>query len=99
MEMKMIKHKIIGMALVLSFALLAGCERNSSHDGTNLPAARPATQSTANKDNSARDQAAPDAAMMAHIPAGKFIMGDKDEVDAPPHEIAVSAFVMDKHLV
>ena len=33
------------------------------------------------------------------IPAGKFLMGDKDEVDAPPHEVSVSAFLMDRQLV
>jgi sulfatase modifying factor 1 len=26
-------------------------------------------------------------------------MGDKDEVDAPPHEVTVSPFLMDRHLV
>lgn len=26
-------------------------------------------------------------------------MGDKDEVDAPPHEVTVRAFLMDRHLV
>jgi formylglycine-generating enzyme required for sulfatase activity len=33
------------------------------------------------------------------VAAGKFMMGDKDEVDAPPHEVSVSAFLMDKQLV
>ena len=42
---------------------------------------------------------APAAAALVPIPAGKFLMGDKDEVDAPPHEVSVSAFLMDKHLV
>jgi formylglycine-generating enzyme required for sulfatase activity len=36
---------------------------------------------------------------MVQIPAGKFIMGDKDEVDAPPHEVIVDAFLMDARLV
>ena len=39
------------------------------------------------------------AAAMVSIPAGKFIMGDKDEVDAPPHEVTVSAFFIDRQLV
>lgn len=26
-------------------------------------------------------------------------MGDKNEIDAPPHEVAVASFLMDKHLV
>ncbi len=41
---------------------------------------------------------APSDAMVA-IPAGKFVMGDKDEADAPPHEVTVSAFLMDRTLV
>jgi len=36
---------------------------------------------------------------MAPIPAGRFLMGDKNEVDATPHEVAVSAFFIDTHLV
>ena len=36
---------------------------------------------------------------MVQIPGGKFMMGDKDEVDALPHEIAVSSFLMDRQLV
>ena len=40
-----------------------------------------------------------DCPEMVVIPAGKFMMGDKDEVDAPPHEVSLSAFLMDKQLV
>jgi formylglycine-generating enzyme required for sulfatase activity len=36
---------------------------------------------------------------MVLISAGRFLMGDKEEVDAPPHEVAVSAFYIDKNLV
>jgi formylglycine-generating enzyme required for sulfatase activity len=36
---------------------------------------------------------------MARLPAGHFLMGDPDEVDATPHEIAVSSFFLDKYLV
>ena len=36
---------------------------------------------------------------MVQITGGKFIMGDKNEVDAPPHEVVVSSFFIDKHLV
>jgi formylglycine-generating enzyme required for sulfatase activity len=36
---------------------------------------------------------------MVLIPGGTFIMGDKDEVDSPPHEVTVSAFNIDKYLV
>ena len=43
--------------------------------------------------------AATNAAAMVRIPGGKFMMGDKDEVDAPLHEVTVRSFSMDKNLV
>ena len=36
---------------------------------------------------------------MVRIAGGSFKMGDKTQVDAPPHDVAVSAFYMDKYLV
>jgi len=36
---------------------------------------------------------------LAQIHAGRFIMGEKTEVDAKPHEVEVSSFLMDKNLV
>ncbi|MCB1125626.1 MAG: formylglycine-generating enzyme family protein [Verrucomicrobiae bacterium] len=36
---------------------------------------------------------------MVRIPGGVFTMGDEDEVDAPPHEVEVSPFLMDRRLV
>jgi formylglycine-generating enzyme required for sulfatase activity len=36
---------------------------------------------------------------MVSIPSGKFMMGDKEEVDSPQHEVTISAFLMDKRLV
>ena len=38
-------------------------------------------------------------AQMNLIAAGQFVMGDKEEVDAAPHPVAVSAFLIDKNLV
>lgn len=58
--------------------------------GQEVPAAKPAP---------AQASAPVVSAALVSIPAGKFMMGDKDEVDAPPHEVSVSAFLMDKHLV
>jgi formylglycine-generating enzyme required for sulfatase activity len=36
---------------------------------------------------------------MLEIPAGRFMMGDADEVDAAPHEVSISGFYLDKYLV
>jgi len=46
-------------------------------------------------------QAAPSQVVveMARIQGGTFTMGDKDEVDAMPHEVSLSSFLMDRRLV
>jgi formylglycine-generating enzyme required for sulfatase activity len=36
---------------------------------------------------------------MVQIPAGRFTMGDSDEIDATPHEVVLSSFYMDTTLV
>ncbi len=36
---------------------------------------------------------------MVLLPAGSFIMGEESEVDSPPHEVSVSSFYIDAHLV
>jgi len=36
---------------------------------------------------------------MVHIPAGRLLMGDPNESDAPVHEVSVSSFYIDKYLV
>ncbi len=36
---------------------------------------------------------------LVRLPGGRFTMGDKDEPDAPPHEVTVGPFCMDKYLV
>jgi len=36
---------------------------------------------------------------MVQLPAGRFTMGDENEIDATPHEVFVSSFYMDAHLV
>jgi formylglycine-generating enzyme required for sulfatase activity len=36
---------------------------------------------------------------MVLLPGGTFTMGDEDEIDSPPHEVTISAFYIDTHLV
>ena len=36
---------------------------------------------------------------MIQLPGGTFMMGDESEVDSPPHEVSVSSFFIDTHLV
>src|SRR5262245_14120075 len=90
---------------VLLLVLLAGCERKAPDaQGTVTPAtpataAAPVVPSAGAKESSPANPAAADAAGMVRIAGGKFVMGDKDEVDAPLHEVVVSSFWMDTHLV
>jgi sulfatase modifying factor 1 len=83
-------------------ALLPGCGPTTSNEA---PAATPAAESSpaaadSNKVEAVSNKTVADPkAEMISIPAGRFTMGDKEEVDATPHEIAVSAFAIDKHLV
>ena len=69
-------------------ALLQGCERKTPEGGSTVSPNAPAATT-----------AAASAVEMVLTPGGKFTMGDKDEADATPHEVTVSPFHMDKHLV
>ena len=90
----MMKHRIVG-ALVLTgaLALLSSCQRDGQTDAPKEPSvtmklsAAPAQTGTDSKGE------------MVQIPGGRFLMGDKDEVDATPHEVVLGAFLMDKYLV
>jgi formylglycine-generating enzyme required for sulfatase activity len=68
-------------------ALLQGCERKAPDSSSKRAAKGPGDTATESKIE------------MIQISGGRFTMGDKDEVDAPPHEVAVSPFYIDKHLV
>jgi formylglycine-generating enzyme required for sulfatase activity len=80
-------------------ALLPGCTRNASTDDATLSDAGPATPSAVPKEMANPNKGTTNASAMVQIPGGKFMMGDKSEVDAPPHEVVVSSFMMDTHLV
>ena len=71
----------------IALALLPSCERKPAEDVPNGGAAP-------SKENASQSAAEP-----VLITGGKFTMGDKDEVDAPLHEVTVSSFLMDANLV
>ncbi len=82
------RHTIATVLLLFAaFALLQGCERKAP-DSSSKTASDTAGKTTE-----------PSQSEMVRISGGRFMMGDKDEVDAPPHEVVVSPFYMDKHLV
>jgi len=85
----------ITSAVMIAAGLLlwGGCERTP---GTNV--AEPASASPV-QSSSPTTNATGTIAGMVRIPEGRFQMGDKGQVDAKPHEVAVSAFFMDRTLV
>ncbi|MGE5294862.1 MAG: formylglycine-generating enzyme family protein [Solirubrobacterales bacterium] len=78
---------LVTIAMILSAvaALVSGCKKAPTQE-PNASANSPKTEASA-------------SAEMVQIPGGQFTMGDKDEPDAAPHEVAVSPFLMDKCLV
>jgi formylglycine-generating enzyme required for sulfatase activity len=81
-------------ALVLAAAMvwLPGCRRETPLD-TSPP------KSVAPQDHAAPKPGTDSVADMVRIAGGRFVMGDKTEIDAPPHEVMVNSFYMDKCLV
>lgn len=82
----------VNVALLVAL-VLSGCGRSA-------PADKSETTTSAAVSNAPAASAAPQTSSgMVQIPAGKFIMGDPSEVDATPHEVSVSAFLLDENLV
>ncbi|MEK7992405.1 MAG: formylglycine-generating enzyme family protein, partial [Planctomycetota bacterium] len=82
------KHCLMtAFMLLATFAVLQGCKRRAPDDAAKAPGATPAESKTES------------GAEMVQIPAGRFIMGDETQIDATPHEVAISSFYMDKNLV
>jgi len=82
------RHSIVTMFVGFAIlALLPGCKRKTPDQGASAP------------DNAPTAAETPSGIEMVLLPAGRFTMGDKNEIDAPPHEVAVSAFYMDRYLV
>src|SRR2546427_10051186 len=92
------QNHVATLILLAACVLLPGCSRNPSNGGGKLSQAGPATPSVAQKEIAGANKGTPDASAMVQITGGKFIMGDKNEVDAPPHEVVVSSLLIDKHL-
>ncbi len=73
--------------------LLWGCDRTPGPDAPKPMNASPPPNALPSNNASATPKG------VVRIPAGRFQMGDKEEADAKPHEVAVNAFFMDKTLV
>ena len=92
--MNPLRHAPATAALIgASLCLLAGCGRQVANE----TASKPNEPTNANA-RPRPAQASADARMVS-ISAGRFLMGDSHEVDAPPHSVALSSFYIDKCLV
>jgi formylglycine-generating enzyme required for sulfatase activity len=87
------KATLAGLVMPCTLVLFAGCERQASNQAGKAPS------NSGNQKVAATNQATTSPAAMVQIRGGKFVMGDNNEVDALPHEISVSSFLMDAHLV
>jgi sulfatase modifying factor 1 len=87
------KH-FIAVALLVSgvLVLVQGCQRKTPNE-------TPKTSGASANPQSAIHNLQSENPALVLIAGGQFTMGDKDEVDAAPHEVTVSSFYMDKHLV
>ena len=91
---------IFALSLGIGLASLPGCDRPAAPPTT--AAAAPAPAAGTPSTSAATPTAAPaptNAPAMVLIAGGKFSMGDPTEVDAPPHEVVVRSFLMDRNLV
>lgn len=82
-----------GAIIAAALLLWAGCERTPGTNEAKSTTEKP-TQSAA-----AGSNAPGTVADMVRIPEGRFLMGEKGQVDAKPHEVAISALLMDRNLV
>ena len=86
------KHKLAASTgLFVALALLSACDRKTIKEP-------PKPKAVAPNSSAAPELAVTDSAMV-RIAAGRFMMGDKEQVDATPHEVGIRAFQMDTHLV
>ena len=82
------KHYIIAALLLpATLALLQGCNRKAPNDVPKDP------------NDASSETMAGSGVEMVQIPGGRFKMGDENEVDAKPHQVVLSSFFIDKHLV
>ena len=94
-----VAHFLSTVLVSTTLVLLTACDRNTSTNAQKPSDAAPAEQASAQKGAAVSNSEPVNASAMVLIKGGKFMMGDKDEVDATPHEVVVTSFLMDKHLV
>ncbi len=89
----MIRNIPAALGLFGILTMLAACDRQPQNSIARTSDAPQPSNAPAPPTRSASP------AEMVKITGGRFLMGDKEEVDATPHEVAVSSFYIDKYLV
>ena len=87
------------LSLLCAAILLGGCERKTSNVEAKSPTRVASAAGAARNENANPTSAGSNAPILVRISGGKFVMGDKDEIDAPLHEVVVGSFFMDRNLV
>ena len=93
------RSSLAWFAAVGMMVWLPGCDQQGPGEATK-PLSGPVVEPSAGAERSGgtNDVSSPRGEMIL-ISGGRFMMGDKNEVDATPHEVSVSSFLMDKFLV
>jgi formylglycine-generating enzyme required for sulfatase activity len=81
------KKYITVILLLLMASIFEGCKRKEPQDSGQMSTSKPG------------EIKAESGVEMVLLPGGRFTMGDKSQVDAPPHQVTVSPFYIDKYLV
>ena len=79
------KYRVV--AVLLISMLFHGCKRKAPESDSKAPSP------------SATESKTDSGAEMVLLPGGRFLMGDENEIDAPPHEVVLSPFYIDRNLV
>jgi len=81
------RHYILTLLILpVTIILFQGCKQKTPE------------QPSSEAENHAQTKTETETGMIL-LPDGTFIMGDEDEIDAPPHEVTISAFYIDTYLV
>ena len=89
------RKPVVGALVSAGLLFWMGCERAQETEGSKSKSATATPEQSASVANNS--PALP--AGMVRIPAGQFLMGDKEQTDAALHTVAISEFLMDKTLV
>ena len=91
-QRRMLRHLwVVSFLATVAWALLSGCERSAQHDASTAPSSGAKPPGAETNESAGPTKTEPGSAELVQISGGRFMMGDKDEIDATPHEVVVSS--------